>query len=574
MAGRIGQEWFDELFSRVRIDEVIGQYVTLIPKGKYLWACCPFHSEKTPSFKVDTEEGLYYCFGCHKAGNAITFLKDYEHLETREAMKILAEQAHMQLPDSRDADPIKEQQDEIERQHIYEANVFAARFFHNTIWTPEGAQGLKYLYSRGFNDGDIKRFGLGFAPEHGGLHDALTEAGFDDATIQKAWLCGEKDGRKYDMFRNRVIFPIINQRDKVVGFGGRVMGKGEPKYLNTSDTPVFLKRNGVYGLNFMKGVRPKRLVLVEGYMDTVMLLKYGISGVVATLGTALTEEQIRLMKRYAHEIWISYDGDPPGQKAALRALDMLEPAGVDVKVIDYPSGMDPDEYLKAYGAESWEALPKHKPAKYRLLRAEDGLELSTQEGLTEYTVRSCAILKQVKNAVERENYLRELVNRTGYPREVLLRQIGVSRPETPRAPSPPRQTSQPERTVSANERAQMQLIALLSKKLIPMGLVSREDFDNEVYAEACDNIKEGIKPQSYIDQMPDEQLKQLMEALNFTPLPETGEEALKLADELLETIAKSRINSRISVLEKRLLSAQENEKPEIWREISELSLKL
>ena len=157
---------------------------------------------------------------------------------------------------------------------------------------------------------------------------------------------------------------------------------------------------------------------------------------------------------------------------------------------------------------------------------------------------------------------------------MLLRQIGVSRPETPRAPSPPRQTSQPERTVSANERAQMQLIALLSKKLIPMSLVSREDFDNEVYAEACDNIKEGIKPQSYIDQMPDEQLKQLMEALNFTPLPETGEEALKLADELLETIAKSRINSRISVLEKRLLSAQENEKPEIWREISELSLKL
>ena len=507
MASRIGQDWFDELFARVGIDEVIGQYVKLTPKGKYLWACCPFHSEKTPSFKVDTELGLYYCFGCHKAGNAITFLKDYEHLDTLEAMKTLAEKAHMALPEIGKTDVLQNQQEEQLKEKIYEANLFAAKFFHKQIWTPHGARGLKYLYSRGFSDGDIKHFGLGYAPEHGSqLYEALKENGFDEETILKAWLCGEKEGRHYDMFRDRVIFPIINQRGRVVGFGGRVMGKGEPKYLNTSDTPVFLKRNGVYGLNYLKGPRPKRLVLVEGYMDTASLLKYGIAGVVATLGTALTPEQIRLMKRYTNEIWISYDGDAAGRKAALRALDMIEPAGFDVKVIDYPNGMDPDEYLKAFGTESWEALPKHRPAKYRLLRAEDGLDLQTQDGMTEYTMKCCTILKSVSNAVERENYLRELITKTGYPRDVLLRQIGVSRPETPEAPKAERPAVR-ERVIGENERAQMQLIALLVRELIPASIIERQDFDDETYAELYDNIKAGVKPSSYIDSLPDEQIR-------------------------------------------------------------------
>ena len=574
MAGRIGQEWFDELFSRVSIDEVIGQYVQLRPKGKYLWGCCPFHSEKTPSFKVDVETGLYYCFGCHKAGNAITFLKEYEHMDSQEAMKYLAEKAHMELPEGKQVNPIEQQKEEQLKEKIYEANLFAARFFHNLIWTGEGADALKYLYGRGFTDADIRHFGLGYAPERGSkLHDALAEEGFDDEILKAAWLCGEKDGRVYDMFRDRVIFPIINQRDRVVAFGGRVMGKGEPKYLNTSDTPVFLKRNGVYGLNFMKGARPKRLVLVEGYMDTVMLLKNGINGVVATLGTALTPEQIRLMKRYAHEIWVSYDGDAAGRKAALRALDMLEPNGLDVRVIDYPGGMDPDEYIKAFGTGSWEQLPKHRPAKYRILRAEDDLALDTQEGLTEYTVRCCAILKAVTNEVERENYLRELSSRTGYPRDVLLRQIGVSRvsapKETEREPRTPL-----ERQISENERAQMQLIALLVKGLIPISILDRQDFDSEVYAEIYDNVKEGIRPASYIDSLPEEQLVRTMDAINYSPLPDSSEKALKLAEELLTAIRRARLNSRISVLMEKMKTASESEQKALTLELNELLQKL
>ena len=574
MASRVGQEWFDELFSRVGIDEVISQYVQLTPKGKYLWACCPFHGEKTPSFKVDKELGLYYCFGCHKAGNAITFLKDYEHLDTLEAMKVLAEKAHMELPERSATDPVAREKEERERSAIYSANLFAARFFHKQIWSSQGAGALKYLYGRGFTDSDIRHFGLGYAPEHGAqLYEALKSEGFEDDIILKAWLAGAKDGRHYDMFRDRVIFPIIDRHDKVVGFGGRVMGKGEPKYLNTSDTPVFSKRNGVYGLNYLKGARPKRLVLVEGYMDTASLIKHGISGVVATLGTALTPEQIRLMQRYANEIWISYDGDPPGQKAALRALDMLEPSGADIKVIDYPGGMDPDEYLKAYGTDAWEALPKHRPAKYRLLRAEDGLDLQTQEGLTEYTIRCCAILKTVANAVERENYLRELVTKTGYPREVLLRQIGLSRVETPAAPRSERPAKQ-ERIISENERAQMQLIALLVRGLIPIDIIDRQDFDSEIYAEIYDNLKEGIKPSSYIDSLPEEQVRQTMEAVNYSPLPDTAEKALRLADELLAAIRRTRLNGRISILMEKIASASGEEKASLTEELNELLKKL
>jgi DNA primase len=574
MADRLSDAWFDELLSRVSIQEVVGRYVTLTKKGRKLWACCPFHSEKTPSFSVDEEKGLYYCFGCHKGGNAITFLSEYERIDKFEAIKMLAEMARMEVPENR-ADPERAAREKELQTQIYEANLFAARYFHNLIWKPEGAQALKYLYARGLTDADIKRFGLGCSPDHGAqLHDALIEAGFSESVIKAAWLCGESEGRKYDMFRGRVMFPIINNRDKVLGFGGRVMGKGEPKYLNTSDTPVFSKRNGVYGLNFTKGVsRLERLVLVEGYMDTVMLLKQGILGVVATLGTALTEEQIRLMKRYVSEVWISYDGDSAGQKAALRALDMFEPSGMEVKVIDYPGGMDPDEFIKANGRESWDELPRYKGAKYRMIRALDGLDLKNQDDLTEYTMRCCSILKTVTNAVEFENYLRELVVKTGYPRDVLLRQIGQS-PKPAQQETRTRRSTLPEAAITQNESAQMQLIALLAAGMIPANLLEKEDFDNELYAEIYENLSEGVKPREFIDSLPEEQMQKALEALNFSPLPDDNEKGLKLAGELLDTIRSNRINSRISLLTEKLKTAEGTEKERLTQELNELLIKL
>lgn len=229
------------------------------------------------------------------------------------------------------------------------------------------------------------------------LFQFLTEKGFASETLERAGLVVRKGDRAFDMFRNRAIFPIISARGDVLGFGGRAMGDAQPKYLNTSETPVFNKRQGLYALNMVKKERNlTRLVLVEGYMDTVSLRKYGVPGVVATLGTALTQEQAHLMKRYVSEVWVSYDGDGAGRKAALRALDIFDSEDLRAKVIDYPGNMDPDDFVKENGLSGFDALPKLEATEYRMLRAKDDLDMTTQEGITQYAMRCCEILKRRK----------------------------------------------------------------------------------------------------------------------------------------------------------------------------------
>ena len=566
--------FIDELLSKVNIEDLIGEVVPLTRKGGKLWACCPFHSEKTPSFSVSPDKGMFYCFGCHKGGNAITFVREYEHMESFEAIKYLAERAHMQLPERRSYDAAAAAKQSELKENIYSANLFAARYFHSLIWTNEGAEALNYLHGRGLTDADIKHFGLGAAPlGRTDLYEALKANGFSDETIFGAWLAGQKEGRKYDMFRGRVIFPIINPQGKVLGFGGRIMGKGEPKYLNTSDTEVFNKRKGLYGLNFAKAEHGlKRLILVEGYMDTVMTLKHGIPGVVATLGTALTPEQVLLMKRYVREVVISYDGDGAGRKAALRALDMIEPEGLNVRVIDYPNNMDPDEYLKAYGREQWEALPRLKANEYRMARAKDDLDLSTQEGMTEYAVRCCTILKTEKNAVEYENMLRRLCAETGYSRQVLERQIGQAKlePERIKPPAPPKPVGAA--AVSPIEAAQLQLIALIAAGKIPKSLVRKEDFDYGQYAELFELLQEGDRPRDFIESIPEEQREKALAALNFDVLPEDKSKATDMANELLRTIRRERMNGRISEINERLKTATGEERQRLIEMLNRLAL--
>ena len=432
MSGRLSDAWLEELRSRVSLEEVVSEYVPLKQKGRRFWGCCPFHNEKTPSFSVDSEAQLYYCFGCHKGGTVINFVMDMERMDFMDAVRLLADRAHMELPE-RSSQPGEAPANRDERERMYEANRVAARYYHDLLWTQEGAEALNYLYGRGLNDSDIRRFGLGASPKGwDGLLSHLEAQGFDSALLEKAGLVVRRDNRCFDMFRGRVMFPIINAQGRVLGFGGRAMGDAQPKYLNTAETPIFNKRLGLYGLNFVKKERSVgHLVLVEGYMDTVSLRKYGVQGVVATLGTALTEEQARLMKRYAPEVWISYDGDAAGQKAALRALDILDGQDIPARVIDYPAGMDPDDFIKANGLSGFEALPRHDSTSYRMIRARDGLNLSEQEGMTQYALRCCAILKNVNSPIDMENHLRRLVNETGYDREILLRQIGATSQATP-----------------------------------------------------------------------------------------------------------------------------------------------
>ncbi|MBQ8972491.1 MAG: DNA primase, partial [Clostridia bacterium] len=425
---RLSDQWLDELRSRSSLEQVVAEYVPLKQKGRRYWGCCPYHNEKTPSFSVDSEAQLFYCFGCHKGGTVIQFIMDMEHMDFMEAVQYLAERAHMDLPQTSVEQQRSDYATRDDKEQMLQANRDAARYFHTLLWSPEGAGGLQYFYKRGLTDSDIRKFGLGYSPNGWDtLTRTLMNAGYALDILKKAGLTLERNGRTIDMFRDRAMFPIINARGQVIGFGGRTLGDAQPKYMNTSETPVFNKRQGLYAMNWARKERELgHLILVEGYMDTVSMRKNGVQGVVATLGTALTEEQAKLIRNSTSEVWISYDGDSAGQKAALRALDIFDSIDFPARVIDYPSGMDPDDFIKANGLEGFNRLPRLSTTEYRLLRAKDGLAMDTQEGLTEYAMRACTILRNLKNPIEVENYVRKLVRETGYDRETLHRQIQSS----------------------------------------------------------------------------------------------------------------------------------------------------
>lgn len=572
MAGRLSDAWLDELRSRANLEEIVSEYVPLKQKGRRFWGCCPFHNEKTPSFSVDSEAQMYYCFGCHKGGTVINFVMEMERMEFMDAVRLLADRAHMEIPEQSQTGSGRTSPDE--RERIYEANTLAARFFHSTLWTGEGAEALNYLYKRGLNDSDIRRFGLGAAPKGwDALQRHMAEQGFDDALLEKAGLVVRKDCRAYDMFRGRAIFPIINAQGRVVGFGGRAMGDAQPKYLNTSETPVFNKRQGLYALNFAKKERNLgRLVLVEGYMDTVSLRKYGVAGVVATLGTALTEEQARLIKRYAPEVWISYDGDGAGRKAALRALDIFDSQDMKARVIDYPGGMDPDDFVKANGLAGFDALPKYGATEYRMMRARDDLDVSTQEGMTQYAMRCCEILKKVKSPIERENYLRRLANETGYDRQVLLSQLGVMTAAPTHAPA--RRAAREEAPASDAELAERALLTLLREGAMPAEMVKIEDFTQGTARTLAERLLAGEGVNSLLESMDEDERVRAVRMLNYEPVPDDREEALRLAETCLRTIRKSRLMLRAAKIQEEIQTAAPEQKRALYEQMDAISREL
>jgi len=569
---RFTDAFLDELRSRISLEEIVSEYVPLKQKGRRFWGCCPFHNEKTPSFSVDTESQLYYCFGCHKGGTALHFVMEMERMEFQDAVKHLAERVHLAIPEDT-YQPRGNNQTSVtsqERERIYEANVIAARYFHSVLWTNEGAQVLSYLHSRGLNDADIRRFGLGAAPngwENLILH--LKEQGYDAQLLKKAGLAVERDGKFYDMFRGRAIFPIINAQGKVLGFGGRAMGDAQPKYLNTPDTPVFNKRLGLYALNFARKERDVgRLILVEGYMDTVSLRKYGVRGVVATLGTALTEEQAKLIRRYAPEVWISYDGDSAGQKAALRALDIFDQQeGLTAKVIDYPAGQDPDDFIRQNGLEGFERLPKHDAIEYRMMRAQDDLDLATQDGMTQYALRCCEILKKVRDPIVMENHLRQLVNQTGYEREILLRQIGVSAKKEDKT-SQYRRPSIKKDAADDALLAERVLLTLLASEKIPREMVHEDDFSVETHRKAAEWLLSGKSAASFVEALEGEDERMLaMRALNYSPLPDEHDDIMKLAESSMKTIRQRRAKERMRAIEEEIRTADPARKMELYQQM-------
>ena len=360
----IPREIIDEIIYRNDIEDVISSYVTLKRAGSNSNGLCPFHSEKSPSFTVFPATKSFYCFGCGVGGDVITFIMKAENLDYQDALEFLAQRAGISIP--KDGERAE---NGIPRKRIFEMNLAAAKFFRQCLFDPQiGGDALRYLSEdRRLSGAVIKHFGLGYSPNtFGMLTDHMKKQGFTDEELTVGFLCGksQKTGRAYDYFRNRVMFPIIDVSGNIIAFGGRVMDDSKPKYKNSSDTPVFKKLRNLYALNFARHVCQDELVLCEGYMDVIALHSAGITNAVATLGTAITSEQARLMSRYTKRVVIAYDSDEAGVKAATRAMKMLEEVGLEVNVLSMSDAKDPDEYIKRYGTDKFKQLISNAKSKF------------------------------------------------------------------------------------------------------------------------------------------------------------------------------------------------------------------
>ena len=371
LAGRVHMARFPgDFLQKVRdntnILDVVGSYVSLKKKGKRYWACCPFHQEKTPSFSVSPEDGLYYCFGCHAGGDVFSFVEKMENLSFMEAVERLAEAAHLELPQA-EVSPEEKRRKQF-NDELYHAMELAVVYFHNCLRrTNMGKPGLAYFKRRHLTDETIDRFKLGFAPDswHKLYGDFRTIKHISDTVLVTSGLVGHKNGRYYDTFRNRCMFPILNLKGKPVAFGGRVMDDSKPKYLNSPETPIFNKRQLLFALYqaLPEIRRTRQVIMVEGYMDAISLHAHGVTNAVASLGTAFTIEQARLLKRYADEVVFSYDMDAAGQNATRRALEIAGTTGLKMRVLHLSEGKDPDEFVNKYGGEAYkEAVAQAIPA--------------------------------------------------------------------------------------------------------------------------------------------------------------------------------------------------------------------
>lgn len=394
--------FLDELVQRNPIEDVVGQYVSLKRSGANLFGLCPFHGEKTASFSVNPDKGIYYCFGCHKGGGAVNFMMEIEGLSYPDAVRSLAKRVGMEVPEDDQYQSRYRQQ-----ERLWALNKEAARFFNAQLYTEAGAQGLAYAQKRGMPKSILTKFGIGFAPDSwNALTDAMRQKGYTDQELRDANLVSDKNGHIYDRFRNRLMFPIIDVRGNVIGFGGRVMNNSTPKYLNSTDTLVFNKRKNLFAMNYAKKTKMGYIILVEGYMDAIALHQYGFDCAVASLGTSLTEDQATLLSKYTDQVVLIYDGDEAGQNATRRAIPMLEKAGLQVKVLKMRDAKDPDEYLKKFGADKFKVLLEESAnrVEYQLGAIAKKYNISLDEERVKYIQECADLISTLPSPVQREVY--------------------------------------------------------------------------------------------------------------------------------------------------------------------------
>lgn len=479
-------EVIEEVVSRNDIVDVISGYIKLKKSGSSYVGLCPFHNEKSPSFSVSGTKQMYHCFGCGVGGNVITFVMEYENYTFPEAVKMLADRAGIALPVMEYSGEDRRERDI--KTKLLEINKIAATFYYHQLKSPAGQSGLDYLKKRQLSDKTINTFGLGYAPQlTGDLYRMLKEKGYDDELLKESGLFTYEKGIR-EKFWNRVIFPIMDINNKVIGFGGRVMGDGKPKYLNSPETKLFDKSKNLYGLNVARSSRKNNLIICEGYMDVISMHQAGFNQAVASLGTALTPGHARLMKRYTDNVLITYDSDEAGVKAALRAIPILKEAGLSTKVINMRPYKDPDEFIKALGTEAFqERIDKAENSfMYEIGIIEKNYNRSDPESETAFEREVANKLVQFSEKLERDNYMKAVCRQFMIPedgmREMVIRigsQSGII----------PRQT-QPVRRVEPARKKKEDGIRQAEKILLTWMIE-----DGDIY----DKVSEYIQPDDFID---------------------------------------------------------------------------
>jgi DNA primase len=418
----------DDIIEEIRINndivDVVSEYVRLEKKGKNYFGLCPFHREKTPSFSVEPVKQIFYCFGCGKGGNVFHFISLAENISYFESVRFLADRARIVLPEGSDKAGAELAR---KKQQVLRANWLAAKYFNDTLFKKKNESAARYLKKRGITERTAMKFGIGYSEEESyGLYNYLKANDInEEVMVQSGIFVRARDGRLLNRFRGRLMFPIFDVIDNVIGFGGRVLEGSAPKYINSPETIVYNKRNNLYALNFAKNAGKDRLIVVEGYMDVISLYQGGINNVVASLGTSLTERQGRLLKRYSEETVISFDPDTAGQAATLRGLDLLDRIGCNVKVVVIPDGRDPDEYIRKNGPKSFNDLVDNSLplVEYKVKLIKTRHDISETEGRVAFLNEVAGVLANISNNIEREMYIKKLSREYEISEEAMLSEV-------------------------------------------------------------------------------------------------------------------------------------------------------
>ena len=546
-----GEEIIEEVRSRNDIVDLISTYVPLKKKGSSYFGLCPFHNEKSPSFSVSRDKQMYYCFGCGAGGNVFTFLMEYENFSFPEALKYLAERAGMELPEEELNEEAKRAMDE--KARLREMNKLSANYFYYLLHSKRGQKGLAYLKDRGITDVTIKHFGLGYADIYNDdLYRFLKSKGYSDEDLKDSALVtiDERRGGS-DKFWNRVMFPIMDVNNRVIGFGGRVMGDGSPKYLNSKETKLFDKSRNLYGLNFARSSRKKEIILCEGYMDVISMHQAGFTNAVAALGTAFTSGHGTLLKRYTENVILSFDSDEAGQRAILRAIPILKEAGLTVRVLDLTPYKDPDEFIKGLGAQALEERIRKAMSSFmfQVKVAAGRYDQDDPESKTQFQHEAAKLLATIEEPLERKNYI-EAVSREYYigakDLEDLVNYYGTSGySSAQRQQTTPRQQERRLQVNEAKEEKKKQPQKLLLTWMVnePQlfdkleGIIGPDDFYEQIYHGVALLLfkqyeeEKAVIPGKILNQYTDlEDQKKIAELFNTTlkisPLAEDRDKAL------------------------------------------------